>query len=148
MIRKANKKDIDTIARFQTLMAEETEGLTLDRETVTKGVSSVFEDPAKGFYLVNEQDGIIIACLMITPEWSDWRSQTIWWIQSLYVEPVWRKKGIFRELYQYLKELISGDDSAGGIRLYVDKTNSRAIKAYQALGMNGEHYQMFEDMKT
>ena len=35
---------------------------------------------------------------------------------------------------------------AGGLRLYVDNTNTRAQAAYAALGMKGDHYRVFEDM--
>ena len=35
---------------------------------------------------------------------------------------------------------------AGGLRLYVDETNTRAQAVYTSLGMNGGHYRVFEDM--
>ena len=147
MIRSANRKDIETLAGFQVLMAKETENLDLDPETVKRGVSTVFDKPEKGFYLVTEEEGEVVASLMITYEWSDWRAKTTWWIQSLYVKPEHRKKGIYRAMYQHLKNRIKDDDTVGGIRLYVDKSNVKAHKAYEALGMDGEHYSMFEDMK-
>jgi ribosomal protein S18 acetylase RimI-like enzyme len=37
---------------------------------------------------------------------------------------------------------------AGGLRLYVDTTNTRAQQVYASLGMNGDHYRVFEDMFT
>jgi ribosomal protein S18 acetylase RimI-like enzyme len=148
MIRKATRGDIETIAGFQALMAKETEDMDLDRDTVLQGVKAVLDDLSKGFYLVTEKKGEVIGCLMVTPEWSDWRNQTVWWIQSLYVRPEWRKSGIFREMYNYLKDRVEKDDSIGGIRLYVDKSNTRAQKVYEALGMDGEHYRFYEDMKN
>ena len=147
MIRKAQNKDAQTIANFQVEMAMETENLNLDKETVLRGVKSVLDDPSKGFYLVSEDNNKVLASLMITLEWSDWRAQTIWWIQSLYVLPEFRQKGIFKKMYLYLKSLIKEDASIGGIRLYVDKSNNRAQKVYEALGMDGEHYRFYEDMK-
>jgi len=147
MIRKASASDLETIAGFQIAMALETENLKLDQDAVSRGVKSVFDDPSKGFYLVTEKGGEVISCLMVTLEWSDWRAQTIWWIQSLYVKPEWRKKGIYHNMYNHLNELIKNDDSVGGIRLYVDKGNITAQKAYRALGMDGNHYQLFEHMK-
>ena len=147
MIRIAKRDDITTLAAFQVLMARETEDLELHPDTVRDGVSAVFDDPYKGFYLLTEENEEIVASLMITYEWSDWRAQTVWYIQSLYVKPEWRKKGIYRAMYEHLKEMIKNDNTVCGIRLYVDKTNTRAQKAYEALGMDGEHYRFYEDMK-
>ncbi len=147
MIRKAQTKDIEAIAAFQLAMAMETENLELNQDTVLIGVKSVLEDPSKGFYIVKEENNKVVASLMITLEWSDWRAQTIWWIQSLFVAPEWRQKGIYKSMYLYLKELVQNDPSIGGIRLYVDKTNTTAQKVYEALGMDGEHYRFYEDMK-
>lgn len=146
-IRLANKKEADVIVRFQLAMALETENLTLDPEIVGKGVRSVFEDHAKGFYLVAVDQGRILASLMITFEWSDWRARTVWWIQSLYVIPEYRRQGLFRAMYRWLQDRIANDDSVGGIRLYVDKTNLPAQKVYESLGMDGEHYRFYEAMK-
>ena len=147
MIRYANTADIETIAGFQAAMALETENMTLVPETVQRGVQSVFEDPSKGFYLVNEEDHKVIASLMITLEWSDWRAQTIWWIQSLFVKPEWRQKGVYKNMYRHLNEIVQTDNSIGGIRLLVDKSNIKAQKVYEALGMDGEHYRFYEEMK-
>jgi len=147
MIRKATRKDIEIIAGFQVLMAKETEDLDLNPSIVKKGVSAVFDDPHKGFYMVTEEAGEVVASLMITYEWSDWRAKTTWWIQSLYVKPKVRKQGIYRALCEYLKTQVKDDDTVGGIRLYVVKGNARAQRAYEALDMDGEHYKLYEYMK-
>jgi ribosomal protein S18 acetylase RimI-like enzyme len=84
---------------------------------------------------------------MITFEWSDWRNRTIYWIQSVYVLPDHRRKGVYASLYQHIRSLAEADKNIGGIRLYVDRTNIIAQKTYASLGMNGEHYQVFEWMK-
>jgi GNAT superfamily N-acetyltransferase len=146
-IRLANIEDAETIARFQTEMAFETENILLDKETIETGVRSVFYDPQKGKYFVAEYDDIVVASLLLTPEWSDWRNKWVWWIQSVYVTPHYRGKKIFKKMYQHIKDLIIQDSTAAGLRLYVDLSNERARKVYQALGMNGEHYQVFEWMK-
>ncbi len=146
-IGKAEPADRPSIVDFQLLMADETENLTLDRSVVEKGVSAVFSDPGKGFYLVASEDNKVIASLMITYEWSDWRAKTVWWIQSLYVIPEKRRQGVFRRMFDWLSERIEHDESVGGIRLYVDKSNLAARKVYEELGMNGEHYHFYEIMK-
>jgi GNAT superfamily N-acetyltransferase len=146
-IRKAGINDIDFIIRFQLSMALETENMELDHPTVCLGVNAVVKDPAKGHYYVAEYEDKVIGSLLVTYEWSDWRNGQVWWLQSLYVVPEFRRKGIFREMYYFLKKEVSDDVNLRGIRLYVDKTNKIAQDVYQAMGMNGEHYQVFEWMK-
>ena len=53
----------------------------------------------------------------------------------------------FRKMFEALKHRVDCDESIRGLRLYVDKTNTRAQKVYAAMGMNGEHYSVFELMK-
>lgn len=146
-IRNAELKDMETVAVFQIKMALETENVHLDRDTVLSGVEAVLTDPAKGRYIVAEEDGQIGASLLITYEWSDWRNGVVWWLQSLYVQPEWRRKGVFRAMFQFIKEMVECDAHIKGIRLYVDKTNTVAQETYRSLGMNGEHYKVFEWMK-
>ncbi|MDD2281743.1 MAG: GNAT family N-acetyltransferase, partial [Bacteroidales bacterium] len=90
----------------------------------------------------------VVGMLMITLEWSDWRNGWVWWIQSVYVEQEFRKDGIFRSLYTYIRNLVENSDSIRGLRLYVDKRNIKAQKVYNALGMTGEHYTTYEWMKN
>jgi GNAT superfamily N-acetyltransferase len=146
-IRKAIQEDANTIVDFQVKMAKETENLELERNIVEKGVEAVFNDSGKGLYFVAEENNIVVASLMITYEWSDWRNGLVYWIQSVYVVDNYRKKGVFRLMYEHIKTKVSQDESLRGIRLYVDKTNTKAINVYNRIGMNGEHYQLFEWMK-
>ena len=145
--RSANQKDIPVIVEFQQLMAQETEELHLDPETVLRGVTGVFDEPGRGRYFVAEDDGRVVGCLLITYEWSDWRNRIVWWIQSVYVSADVRQKGVYASLYEHVKALVQQDDSIGGIRLYVDRRNTRAQAVYTRAGMNGEHYLVFEWMK-
>ena len=146
-IRLANEEDFETIAGFQIKMALETENFSLDKETVTLGVLNALRDPAKGKYFVAvDTENKIISSLLVTFEWSDWRNKWVLWIQSVYVLPEYRKLGIFRQMYLKVKEWAEEDDEVSGVRLYVDKTNTRAIEVYKRMGMNGEHYQLFEWM--
>lgn len=146
-ILKAEETDIQTIADFQIAMAFETEGMNLDEITVLRGVSAVFADPAKGFYLVARSASRTVGSLMITYEWSDWRARTVWWIQSLYVIPECRRQGVYKLMYNWLLERVNQDESVGGIRLYVDHTNISAQKVYESLGMDGNHYRFYEYLK-
>ena len=73
-IRKATPEDASAIIDFQQKMAWETEQMTLVPEIVTKGVNAVFANPARGQYWVAEDNGKVVASLLITYEWSDWRN--------------------------------------------------------------------------
>lgn len=145
--RPAAVADRDSIVEFQLNMAQETEGLALDRAICTRGVQAVFDDASRGRYYVAEDDGQVIASLLVTSVWSDWRAGAVWWIQSVYVAQGARRRGIYTGLYNYVTGLADADPSVMGIRLYVATTNSVAQRAYTRLGMNGEHYQVFERMK-
>ena len=146
-IREATRSDIPSIIDFQLKMALETENLTLDISTLTKGVCQLFEDPAKGRYYVAEENKQVVGCLMTTYEWSDWRCGTVLWIQSVYIDANYRGQGVYKKLYDHIQQMVIADPELRGIRLYVDKTNQAAQSVYQKLGMNGEHYQMYEWMK-
>lgn len=136
--------DIDTIVQFQAEMAMESEGCVLDKEKVTKGVTAAMLDDSKGIYWVAKYEGRTIGSLMITREWSDWNNEWYWWIQSVYVTPEYRKQGVYKAMYQKVKDAAK-ENNVSQIRLYADKTNLSAQKAYQSLGMHKSHYLMFEE---
>jgi GNAT superfamily N-acetyltransferase len=142
-IRKAKINDAETIISFQLAMAMETEDLALNKEVLSAGVKTVFEKPLKGLYFVAEAGGSVVASLLITYEWSDWRNADVWWFQSVYVIPEYRRKGIFRLMYEYVKEEALKNGIAG-LRLYVESNNLPARKTYEAMGMSSEHYTMYE----
>ena len=145
--RRAALTDLPTIVAFQLAMARETEDLELDEAVCIRGVQAVFDRHELGQYFVAEQNTRVVASLMITYEWSDWRNGLVWWIQSVYVSPEARQQGVYAGLYEHVKKLVQADESLRGIRLYVDERNQRAQEVYARLGMNGEHYRVFEWMK-
>ena len=107
-IRNATRADINRIAEFQQAMALETEGRTLDPSTSRQGIIAIFDDPRKGFYIVaeahSEDDNAdeVVGSLLITYEWSDWSNATHWWIQSVYVDAAWRRRGVYRTMYEHV----------------------------------------------
>jgi len=146
-VRDARKNDINSIVEFQINMAEETENLILHEDVITPGVEAVFEDHNKGRYFVAEYEDDIAGSLLITYEWSDWRNGLVLWIQSVYVKTEYRGKGVFKSFYKHIQQIMDENpEEYKGIRLYVDKTNVGAQKVYDAVGMNGNHYQMYEWM--
>lgn len=145
-VRRATTADRDTLVAGNLAMARETEGLALDPDTLRAGVAAVLEGRAPDHYrLLLDDDGRVMAQLLITTEWSDWRGAPVWWIQSVYVWPAYRRRGAYRALYE---SVLADARAAGaaGVRLYVDARNAAAMATYAALGMDGGHYRVFEAM--
>lgn len=145
-IRLAKREDAPALVEFNQAMALETEGKRLDSEVLKNGVEAVFDDEKKGFYVVAESEGKIVGGLMVTFEWSDWRNNWFWWIQSVYILPDARGRGIYRLLYEFVKEKAENSKNVCGFRLYVERENERAQKVYEKLGMEQSHYLMYEEM--
>ena len=143
-IRTAALTDLPVIADFNVRLARESEGLTLDAARVKAGVKAVLTDPAKGIYYVAEVAGEVAGQLMITYEWSDWRNGNIWWIQSVYVKPEFRRAGVFRALFHHLQSLARTQKDVCTLRLYVHAENERACQSYERLGMTRTKYEIFE----
>ena len=146
-IRIAAKEDAAAMVEFNQAMAMETEGKQLSEDVLSKGVSSVFDDPQKGFYVVADDGVRIIGGLMVTFEWSDWRNGWFWYVQSVYVRPEARGKKIYSRLYQFVKERAAAQGNVCGFRLYVEKENKRAQAVYKKLGMEETYYLMFEELR-
>jgi GNAT superfamily N-acetyltransferase len=114
-IRAAELADGDLIASFNSHMALETEGKALSADSIGPGVMAILTDRTKGRYWMAEANGVTISQLMVTYEWSDWRNGTIWWIQSVYVHPDWRRKGVFSALYRHVESLVAAEPSVIGL---------------------------------
>ncbi|MDQ3373355.1 MAG: GNAT family N-acetyltransferase [Acidobacteriota bacterium] len=145
-IHIANFEDADLLVEFNRAMALETEGKRLAPDVLRSGVEAVFSDDKKGFYVVaRSRDDQIVGSLMITFEWSDWRGKWFWWIQSVYILPEFRGRGIYRLLYEFVKETARDRQNVCGFRLYVEKENTNAQNVYEKLGMKPSHYLMYEE---
>lgn len=144
-IRLAHREDTDALVEFNHAMAVETEGKRLDREVLRPGVEAVFEDENKGFYVVATEGNAIVGGLMVTYEWSDWRNAWFWWIQSVYIKPDARGQGLYRKMYEFVKERAEDEGNVCGFRLYVETENDHAQRVYDGVGMTRSHYVMFEE---
>jgi GNAT superfamily N-acetyltransferase len=144
-VRDAGPADIETLVAFNAAMAEETEDLVLDEQVLRRGVTRLVRDRGLGRCLVAEtdEDGVL-GTLSVTQEWSDWRCGLFWWIQSVYVVPEARGRGVFTELYDRVRTLGRQTPDVIGLRLYVERNNVRAQRAYARLGMEETAYRIFE----
>src|SRR5436309_4848538 len=130
-VRTAGLGDLDALVAGNLALAEETERVRLDLDTLRQGIRALLESRAPGRYWVAEIEGRVVGQLLITFEWSDWRNRMVWWIQSVHVAPEARRAGVFRALYDHARREARAAGAAG-LRLYVDTTNTRAQTVYAA----------------
>ena len=152
-IRTADADDGERLARWACAMALETEHKQLDAGTVYAGVAAAIADPQRARYFVAMRDasvaggetiGLPVGTLMLTTEWSDWRNGDWWWIQSVYVPPEHRRRGVFAALYAHVHQLAMATPGVVGLRLYVERDNAAAQATYAGLGMVDAGYRIFE----
>ena len=144
-IREAGPADLDVLAGFAQAMARETEGKEIDDATLRPGVAALLADPALGRTFVVESKREVVASLMLTTEWSEWRNGLFWWIQSVYVDPAHRRRGFYRHLHEHVRALAAADPEVCGLRLYVERENHAAQATYRAIGMVETDYLLFEE---
>jgi ribosomal protein S18 acetylase RimI-like enzyme len=145
-IRAAQSEDAGRLMEFSLKLARETEGKELDPDTLTSGVAAILKDPSRGFFMIAEVAGEVAGSLMVTTEWSDWRNGEFWWIQSVYVSPEFRRRGVFRALYEETRGQARNSTRVCGCRLYVERENSSAQATYTQLGLTETPYRMYEEL--
>jgi GNAT superfamily N-acetyltransferase len=147
VVRDAHPGDRDLIVEFNLRLATETEGKSLDPVVLARGVTRALTEPDRLRYWVVEPEGVgpVVGQCAVSREWSDWRDGWIWWFQSVYIHPDWRRLGLFRALHRHVRELALASGDVIGLRLYVETENHRAQKTYAALGMNPGGYHVLEE---
>lgn len=143
ILRRATPADAATIVEFNSRLALESEGKSLDPVMLFAGVTAILADDAKGFYTMAERDSVAVGQTMITREWSDWRNGWFWWIQSVYVREDSRGTGVFQSIFRRLQQEAQSENAIG-LRLYFDRDNERAVKVYRKLGMHDTNYGLLE----
>ena len=143
--RLAGPGDAAALVEFNRAMALETESKSLASETLRAGVEMVLRDPAHGFYVVADTGREVAGAVLVTYEWSDWRNGRFWWIQSVYVRPGHRRRGVYRALHEFVRARARASGGVVGLRLYVERENAAAQRAYAVLGMNETVYRMYEE---
>ncbi len=144
-VREALLSDSALLANNNIAMAFESEGKKLNRGLIEEGVRQAISDPNKATYYIAEIDGEFAGQTMVTTEWSDWRNGWFWWIQSVYTAPAYRRRGVYRKIYEHIKERAKQVGNVCGIRLYVERENGIAIKAYDNLGNGRCGYVLMEE---
>ena len=142
-IREANSNDLLILVNNNQALAQETEALELNKNILREGIKQALKR-RECHYFVATMDGNVVGQSMITYEWSDWRNGVIWWIQSVYVLPRYRKQGVFRSLFLHIESLARSNPQVKAIRLYVMNNNNTGQRTYKNLGMDDSGYIVFE----
>jgi ribosomal protein S18 acetylase RimI-like enzyme len=147
-VRLAKHEDAATIVSFSVAMALETEGRRLDRDRLHDGTVALLKSPDRGFFMVAElkqaNERQLLGQLMVTYEWSDWRNGAFWWIQSVYVDPAWRRRSVFRRMHETVMATAKTSPNVCGVRLYVEESNGAAQAVYRKVGLTPSSYAIFE----
>ena len=142
-VREAEQSDVSTLIEYNLSLADETESISLDKNILRLGIEKALElNDCR--YLVAELDDKIVGQTMLTSEWSDWRNGVIWWMQSVYVNPDYRKRGVFQSILKYIENLAEKTPEVKALRLYVMDDNQIARRAYQNLGIKNSSYLVYE----
>jgi ribosomal protein S18 acetylase RimI-like enzyme len=147
-IHRATTADADALVAFNRAMAAESEDKALDTARLRDGVLHLLAQESDGYYLLAWAGAERAGTLMVTFEWSDWRNGRFWWIQSVYVAPQWRRRGVYRALHAYVRNAALADRQCCGLRLYVERENVGAMATYRALGMSETDYRLYEEEFT
>jgi len=139
-IRQAEIGDLGRIVGFTLLEAGEAEGLGVDADCIRRGVTAGLEDPSVASYWVAESsDGEIVASTSLVREWSNFNGGYYWWVQSMFIVPEHRGRG----LVDLILEAVAEEARAAGaidLRLYAHGSNRRAIDAYRRCGFVRTEY--------
>ena len=148
LVRDARPGDRALIVDYNARLALETEAKALDPAVLDRGVARALADPDRLRYWVAEDDETarVVGQAAATREWSDWRDGWIWWLQSVYVDVAYRKRGAFRALLDAIRAEARSTPDVIGLRLYVESANLRAQQTYRALGLKPGGYEVYEEL--
>jgi ribosomal protein S18 acetylase RimI-like enzyme len=141
-VRRARLSDLEKLIMFALEEAKEAEGLKKVPATLRIGIETALHDENIALYwvLVDESDEPL-GNVSALREWSNWNAGFYWWIQSMYISPEYRGKGYLSKLLDAVK---AEARRQGGLdlRLYVNKDNNRAVKAYRKSGFLVSKYKI------
>ncbi|MEX0938705.1 MAG: GNAT family N-acetyltransferase [Pirellulales bacterium] len=143
-IRDGRSGDVEAIVQFNQQLAAETESKQLDGDVVRSGVRRALARPSLCRYFLACDSERPVGQAMVTYEWSDWRDGVLWWLQSVYVHPDWRRRGVLRRLHEHILHTARRLPDIRGVRLYVDRDNIGAMEAYRRLGFRAAGYEVWE----
>jgi len=142
VVRRGKLIDLGQLVEFTLSEANEAEGINKNREKVRKGIRTALEDESVAVYwVIQDSHNELIGNVSVVKEWSNWNAGYYWWIQSMYIRPEHRGRGLMKKLLQTVRES-ARQGKALDLRLYVHKNNERAIKAYLKSGFVDSDYRI------
>jgi GNAT superfamily N-acetyltransferase len=144
LVRGATLEDVPALVEGNARLAAETEDKRLDPAVLAQGIRTLLENPHRGRYFVACRGAEVVGQLMITPEWSDWRNGEIWWLQSVYVWPEFRRQGVYRALHAAMVAAARQQGNVVALRLYVVPGNTAARRTYESQGLRDAGYIVYE----
>jgi GNAT superfamily N-acetyltransferase len=146
-VRPATPADVPVMVEYNCRLARETEAKELDPDILRAGVMAALADPdRKGPYFLACDGDDVVGQMQVTFEWSDWRNGWFWWVQGVYVRADARGRGVFRLLYEHVRERAKSAGDVIGLRLYVEHDNRPAQATYGRLGMEVLNYGMMQEL--
>eukprot|EP00672_Neobodo_designis_P021063 CAMPEP_0174832738 /NCGR_PEP_ID=MMETSP1114-20130205/3829_1 /TAXON_ID=312471 /ORGANISM="Neobodo designis, Strain CCAP 1951/1" /LENGTH=404 /DNA_ID=CAMNT_0016066603 /DNA_START=65 /DNA_END=1279 /DNA_ORIENTATION=- len=176
-IRPATEADAATVAEFEQQLSITTEGNRLDQAAVERGVRVPLERPNLARIFVacvyrragenndsfvsapddeddssDDKNGAkkveeIIGFMTAGVQWSEWEGGFVHYVFSTFIAEPYRGRGVFGQLFRFVKKYVLADRLSVGMRLYVERENDRAQETYKRLGMEIEDFVMFKWMK-
>lgn len=131
-IREATPADIPTIARFVRALAEYERLAHEARGSEADFHAALFATPPRAGCLIAEIDGVPAAMALYHWTFSTFLARPGRWLEDLWVEPAFRRRGIARALFA---RLAADTLAEGGGRLAwnVLDWNAPAIATYDAM---------------
>jgi len=132
-IRPATANDVEILSAFIHNSAAEQDGL----DDVVVSPANLLEDgfgPQPLFSaLIAESDGIPAGFALYFPSYSTWTSRRGLFLEDLYVEPEFRRRGIARQIMARLAQ-IAIESGGGRVNWLVLRNNAKATEFYRSLG--------------
>jgi GNAT superfamily N-acetyltransferase len=142
VVRRADLGDLGQLVEFTLSEAREAEGISKEPEKAREGIRAALEDESFALYWVVQSDNNeTVGNVSVVKEWSNWSAGYFWWIQSMFIKPEYRGRGLLERLIQTVRES-ARQSNALELRLYVHKDNARAIKAYYKSGFVDSDYRI------
>jgi ribosomal protein S18 acetylase RimI-like enzyme len=140
VIRSAVKADADLLVDFTLREALDAEGVRLDAAVVRRGVTAALDDVRLArYWIATAPTGEIAGSVSTLQEWSNFHGGHYWWVQSLFVAPEHRGRGVVDLLLDH----VAGEAAKAGaldLRLYAHTGNERALRVYRRHGFTEAPY--------
>jgi GNAT superfamily N-acetyltransferase len=132
-IRAGRPEDVDAVARLVAASAESqgaAGAVCVDRDIL---LADGFGANPRFRLLVAEADEALVGVALFFVIYSTWMSVNTLYLEDLYVDAAWRRRGVARALMQALARE-ARETGCRRVQWLVQRSNEAAIRFYTALG--------------